>query len=68
MVRPVKQTVKVNLYRLIDNAVELGVEIGLNRAYKHTESPDRAFLVDRVADAVMSEICELIDFDEESTK
>lgn len=53
---------KVNLYRIIDRAIDEGVEYGYNRAYKHTDNPTPEQLKADIANGVMNQICEYVDF------
>jgi hypothetical protein len=54
---------KPNTYKIIQEAVENGVALGYNRAYKHSETPSEGFIKQQIYDAVMSEICEWFMFD-----
>jgi hypothetical protein len=56
--------VKPNAYRLIEQCVETGIELGLNRAHKHTDSPTREQLSEQIYRAVMIEVCEWFVFDD----
>ena len=49
-------------YKLLQRCVEEGVMLGVNRAYKHTDSPTAEQLVDAIEHAVMNEICEWFKF------
>ena len=55
---------KPNIYRIIQEAVESGVALGYNRAYKHSDSPTEEQIKLKIYDAVMNEICEWFTFDE----
>jgi hypothetical protein len=46
-------------------AVEEGVTYGLNRAYKHTDTPTRDQVVSAVTDQVLTSICEWFDLDQD---
>jgi hypothetical protein len=67
-INPVK--IYVKLYDLVNNAVERGVDYGYNKAFKHEISSltdtQEIYLKDIVARYVMNEICEIIDFDQET--
>lgn len=54
---------KPNKYRLIEQCVETGIELGLNRAHKHTDSPTQQQLSEQIYRAVMNEVCEWFVFD-----
>ena len=44
-------------YELLDRCIEDGVRYGLNRAYKHTDTPSREQMEAEIENAVMNEIC-----------
>jgi hypothetical protein len=54
---------KPNWYILITRAVEEGVERGYTRAHKHVDKPDKQLLKDTIIEAVMLEICEIVNFE-----
>ena len=49
---------KTNEYKLISMCVEVGTQLGVQRAYKHTDTPTQQVIEQCVYDAVMHEICE----------
>ena len=56
---------KANEYKLISQCVEDGIQLGLNRAYKHSEGmPTKDSILYEIEAAVMQEICEWFDFDD----
>lgn len=54
---------KLKVYSILSDAVEQGLAYGYRRAHKHTDTPVEANLLDTIHTAVMSELCEVIDFD-----
>ena len=56
----VKAVLELNAYRIICNAVEVGVRRGYNRAHKHTETPGEEIICDEIENAVMGEIAEIL--------
>jgi hypothetical protein len=50
-------------YAVLDRAVLEGVEYGVMRAHKYTDTPTREHLVDEVHQAVMGGICEWFDLE-----
>ena len=58
---------KVKEYTVLSDCVERGVQLGMNRAYKHTDFPTNDQLMSTMFDAVLSEICEYFDFDDNTT-
>ena len=55
-------TMKVNVYEVLSRAIEEGVSLGYNRAYKHTETPDEETFKEAMELAIMNAICEVFDF------
>lgn len=53
-------------YTIIERAVCEGALYGVNRAYKHNDSPTREDIADAVSEAVMAAIGEVISFENEA--
>lgn len=47
---------KANEYNILERCISEGVAIGLSRAYKYTETPDRWVIENNVYQAVLHEI------------
>ena len=56
--------VRVNLYHLLDRAVEEGVLRGYHRAHKHTDTPGELTIQEEIRQAIMANLCEILVFDE----
>jgi hypothetical protein len=56
---------KAKTYQLIQECVENGVQLGFNRAHKHTDTPSDDELQNKIIDSVMIEICEWFSFNED---
>jgi hypothetical protein len=56
--------VKLNAYSIIVDAVEKGVMFGLNRAYKHTDTPSRETIAENVEREIMNILCEIFVFED----
>ena len=58
---------KPNAYKLLERCVEDGVELGYNRAMKHSDNNqiDEYQLREEIFSAVLQEICEWFSFDAE---
>lgn len=52
-------------YKILDDAVSAGVGYGIQRAFKHTDSPTQEAIELEVARAVMGAISEVFTFTEE---
>ena len=56
---------KIDAYRVVSEAVEHGVRYGWRRAHKHTDTPDEETILGYIEDAVLTELCEYIRFDDQ---
>lgn len=56
---------KINVYKIIDDAIENAVKRGYVRAHKHVDSPSESLMIQEIHRAVMNELCEIIKFDDE---
>lgn len=59
----VKSTITLRAYDIVSDAVERGVQRGMTRAYKHTNDPSSDYIADQVEQAVLGELCEVLDFE-----
>lgn len=50
---------------LLDMAIEEGVQRGWRQAHKHVENPEEHAVIERISDAVMSQIYEYFTFDDD---
>ena len=50
---------KVNEYRVMADVVELGIDRGWRRAYKHDDSPSPNTIREAIFDAVLDEVCDM---------
>jgi hypothetical protein len=50
---------------ILEMAIEEGVRRGYALAHKHVENPSEGAIIERIEDAVMSQIYEYFTFDEE---
>ena len=56
----------INAYAVISRAVEEGVELGYNRAHKHTDKPSKDGMIAAIEDAVMLSLDEILIYNEEA--
>ena len=57
------KNLKFKAYEIIERAVEEGISYGLNRAYKHEDSPSQNLIAIEIEKAVMLSLTEIIDFE-----
>jgi hypothetical protein len=56
---------QVKEYTVLTDCVERGVAFGMARAYKHNDTPSPEYINSQIVDAVLLEICEYFNFDNE---
>ena len=59
---------KIIAYKVISDCIERGINYGYMRAYKHTDTPTEDALKNELEQAIMNELCDYIDFDEDVTE
>ena len=57
---------KVNTYKILDNAIEAGIQYGYQRAYKYTDTPSADLVKAEIHNAIMNELSEVFVFDDNS--
>ena len=57
--------VKINAYKVIDDVVDRAVRYGYTRAHKHVDNPTEDKIIEEIHRAVMNELCEILQFDDE---
>lgn len=58
---------KVKTYVVLQRAIEEGFRRGYVRAFKHTDKPEEHHIEEAVMSAIMGEICDVFDFDQEES-
>jgi hypothetical protein len=56
---------QVKEYTVLTDCVERGVAFGMSRAYKHSDTPTLDYIKRQIEDAVLVEICEYFNFNDE---
>lgn len=56
---------KAKTYNILSDAIEDGIRHGYQRAYKHTDDPDRGIIENEIYRAIMNRIGDYFDFDED---
>lgn len=62
---PKVQLPPMKVYSILSDAVEQGIHRGLYRAHKHTDTPSLEAIHEAIHAAVMGEIVEIFDFDDD---
>ena len=57
---------QVKEYIVLTDCVERGVAYGMNRAYKHSDTPTPEYIKQQIVDAVLLEISEYFNFNDQS--
>ena len=55
---------KVNTYTVLSECIEIGINGGMNRSYKHTDTPTEQQIKEEVLHYIMLHICEKFKFDD----
>ena len=55
---------KPKTYNILSEAIEDGIRYGYQRAYKHTDDPDRGVIENEIYRAIMEQIEQYFDFEE----
>ena len=50
--------------RILDQCLETGIQLGWNRAHKHTNQPDPDYIKAKIYDAIWEELSEFFDFND----
>ena len=58
-------SMKPKTYPILVEAVENGVKYGYHRAHKHNDNPDQDQITDAIINAVINEIFEWFDIDDD---
>lgn len=61
----VKPAVQIKAYHIISQSVGNGIAYGWNRAHKHTDTPDADYIKEQIFNAIMSNLCDILSFDDE---
>lgn len=56
---------KVDEYKVLVMVIENGVNLGWNRAHKHSDNPEEHYVKNCIEEAVMFELLEYFNFDDD---
>ena len=54
---------KVNIYNVLEECIENGINGGWNKAHKHTDNPNEEHIKEQILHYIMLEISEKFKFD-----
>lgn len=55
-------TIRVRVFGIVSDAVEEGIARGWRRVHKHNDNPDEGMICSEIYRAVISELCDVLDF------
>ena len=58
--------IKPKIRVILEDAIDRGIERGLRRAYKHTDTPSQHEIIEQIKNAVWGDIHEVFEFEENS--
>jgi len=58
--------VRINAYKVIDDAIDRAVRYGYVRSHKYVDDPSEDTVVAEIHRAVMNELCEILQFENET--
>ena len=62
--RSKEEAMKPKFIPVLEDCIEVGLKLGLNRAYKHHNDPPESVLLNEQQQAIMNEIFERFEFKE----
>ena len=57
-------TIRVNAYAVVSDAIEMAIDGGIRRAFKHTSTPDHQTIRSCIYEYVTNALCEVLKFDD----
>lgn len=61
----INNTIKLNSYNIISDAVEMGINYGYMRAHKYNDKPTEQDFKAAIQDGIMNSLSEVIDYGNE---
>ena len=58
----IQSSVRFRAYSIIEQAIDSGLELGWNRAHKHTATPSKEHIIECMEVAVMEFLTDVVDF------
>lgn len=55
---------KANMHKVLEHVLDVGIELGWNRAHKHTDTPSAELLKNSIEQAIWDELYEWVVFDD----
>jgi len=57
--------IRLDVYKIIDDTIYTAIQYGYSRAHKHTETPSKDHLIEEIHKAIMNDLSEILNFDDE---
>lgn len=57
-------SLKVNIYKVLQDSIEIGIDAGYRRAFKHTDNPSEEHIKSEILNYIMLQISENFIFDD----
>ena len=57
--------VRLDAYKIIDDTIYTAIQYGHTRAHKHAETPSKDHLIEEIHRAIMNDLSEILNFDDE---
>jgi hypothetical protein len=55
---------KVNVYSVLEECIEIGIDGGMNRAFKHTDDPSHEYIKEQILHYIMLQVSEKFKFND----
>lgn len=56
--------IKIDAYRVLSDAVEIGIVFGLQSAYKYQNTPDTETIKEEIHRSVMNSLCDILQIED----
>lgn len=60
----IKNEIRLNSYSILSDKIADSINYGYKRAFKHTDNPGEEAIKEAIHDAIMTDLCEILIFDD----